>query len=80
LNGLPKGSQKIENKNMNKTQKTVLVTAAIAGLVGGVIANAKVSNGNNQIQNVAGKQAPATDTIRMSCNGCGGKTNKVSAI
>ena len=66
---------------MNKTQKTLLVTAAVAGLVGGVMANAKVNNvGTGQSQNVAGKQAPAKDTIKMSCNGCGGKTNKVSTI
>ena len=65
---------------MNKTQKTLLVTAAVAGLVGGVMANAKVNAGTGQSQNVAGKQAPAKDTIKMSCNGCGGKTNKVSTI
>jgi hypothetical protein len=65
---------------MNKTQKTLLVTAAVAGLVGGVMANAKVNAAGGQSQNVAGKQAPAKDTIKMSCNGCGGKTNKVSTI
>lgn len=76
--------QKIEpvktEKIMNKTQKAVLVTAAIAGLVGGAIANAKANVGNNQIQNIAGKQAPTTDTVKMACNGCGSKTNKVSSI
>ena len=63
---------------MKKSQKAVLVTAAVAGLVGGVIAHAggKAANGQNQI--VAGKAAPANDTIKMSCNGCGGKTNKVT--
>ena len=65
---------------MNKTQKTVLVTAAIAGLVGGAIANAKITTVNNQGQNIAGKQAPSAETIKMGCNGCGGKTNKVSSI
>ena len=64
---------------MNKTQKTVLVTAAIAGLVGGVIANAKVNVGNNQAPNMAGKQAPGADASRMGCNGCPAKTNKISA-
>jgi hypothetical protein len=62
---------------MKKSQKAVLVTAAIAGLVGGAIANA--NPGNSQDQNLAGKQAPVADSIRMGCNGCG-KTNKVSAI
>ena len=65
---------------MNKTQKTILVTAAVAGLVGGVIANAKVNVGKDQGQNIAGKQAPSAGTTRMSCNGCGVKTNKVSTI
>lgn len=68
---------------MNKTQKAVLVTAAIAGLVGGAIANAnaKANVGNNQTQNLAGKPAPTADTVKMACNGCGGKTtNKVSRI
>lgn len=62
---------------MTKTQKTLLVTAAVAGLVGGVIANAKVNVGNSQSPS-AGKPAPSVDIIKMSCNGCGGKTNKAS--
>lgn len=64
---------------MNKSQKAVLVTAAVAGLVGGVLAHASINQAaNSQSQNVAGKPAPANDTIKMSCNGCGGKTNKVT--
>jgi len=63
---------------MTKTQKTLLVTAAVAGLVGGVIASTKINAGNGSGQNVTGKPAPAADTIKMSCNGCGGKTNKLS--
>jgi len=65
---------------MNKTQKTLLVTAAIAGLMGGAVAsaNAKVNAGNAQGQNVAGKLAPGADTPRNSCNGCPAKTNSVS--
>jgi hypothetical protein len=64
---------------MNKTQKTLLVTAAVAGLVGGAIASVKASGGNAQSQNLAGKSAPVADTIRMSCNGCQTKTNKSGA-
>ena len=66
---------------MNKTQKTLLVTAAVAGLAVGVIAhaNAKVNSGNSQDQNLAGKQAAVADTIKMACNGCG-KTNKSNSI
>ena len=66
---------------MNKTQKTLLVAAAVAGLAAGVIANAngKVNPGNSQGQSVAGKQAAVADTIKMGCNGCG-KTNKSSTI
>ena len=64
---------------MNKTQKTLLVTAAIAGLAAGVIANAKVKAGNGQCQNVAGKPTPMAGAVKMSCNGCG-KTNKNSTI
>ena len=61
---------------MKKSQKAVLVTAAVAGLVGGVMAHAGVKATSDQ--SVAGKSAPANDTIKMSCNGCGGKTNKVT--
>ena len=71
---------------MNKTQKTLLVSAAIAGLVGGAVAKAKLSD-NNQHSNAAGKQAASASVDRASCNGCGGKggcggssgkTNKVN--
>jgi hypothetical protein len=65
---------------MNKTQKTLLVTAAVAGLVGGVMASGTVNAANGQSQPTAGKQVPVKDTIKMSCNGCGGKTNKVSTV
>jgi hypothetical protein len=58
---------------MNKTQKTLLVSAAIAGLVGGAVAKAKLSD-NNQNPNLAGKQAASTSVDRASCNGCGGKS------
>jgi hypothetical protein len=63
---------------MNKSQKTLLVTAAVAGLVGGIMAHAKISATNSQNQTVVGKPVPVNDTIKMSCNGCGGKTNKVT--
>jgi len=66
------------DKIMNKSQKALLVTAALAGLVGGVMAQAKMNAPDRQNQSVAGKPAPANDTIKMSCNGCGGKTNKVT--
>jgi len=39
---------------MTKTQKTLLVTAAVTGLVAGVVAKAKVVR-NDQSQNLAGK-------------------------
>jgi hypothetical protein len=65
---------------MNKSQKAVLVAAAVAGLVGGVVAQAKINAGNTQNQNVVGKPAPALNTLKMGCNGCGGKTNKLSTI
>jgi hypothetical protein len=69
---------------MNKTQKTLLVSAAIAGLVGGAVAKAKLTD-NNQTANVAGKQASSASVDRAACNSCGGKggcggsgkTNKV---
>lgn len=66
---------------MNKTQKTVLVTAAIAGLVAGAVANAKVTD--NQNTNLLGKQVSSTRVDLAGCNscngkgGCNGKTNKV---
>lgn len=63
---------------MNKSQKAVLVTAAVAGLVGGVIAHAKINATIGQTQAVVGKPVLITDTNKMSCNGCGGKTNKLT--
>jgi hypothetical protein len=61
-----------------KTQTTLLVTAAIAGLVAGTMASAKNFN-NNQIQNLAGKHALGDTPIRNGCPGCPAKTNSVSA-
>lgn len=65
---------------MNKTQKTLLVTAAIAGLVAGAVAKAN-ANGNAQNQDVAGKQVSTDHATPNGCNGCGGgsKTNSVTA-
>jgi hypothetical protein len=60
-----------------KTQTTLLVAAAIAGLVTGTVAKAK-NTGNNQIQNLAGKQALGNTMSLNGCPGCGGKTNSVS--
>ena len=61
---------------MNKTQKTLVITAAIAGLVAGAVAKAKTTE-NNKCYNVAGKQVSSASVDRAACNGCGGKTNKV---
>lgn len=66
---------------MKKTQKTLLITAAIAGLVAGAAAKAKMTN-NNQNPTLAGKQALSASVDQSSCGGkggCGGtsKTNKV---
>jgi hypothetical protein len=63
---------------MNKSHKAILVTAAVAGLVGGVMAHAKINATNGQSPTAVGKPVPANDTIKMSCNSCGGKTNKVT--
>jgi len=60
-----------------KTQTTLLVAAAMAGLVAGTIASAKNAS-NNQIQNLAGKQALGDTPIRNGCPGCPAKTNSVS--
>jgi hypothetical protein len=79
LGWLAQRKQKTKIKNMNKTQKTVIVAAAIAGLVGGVIANASVKTSNDQNQNIAGKQGAISDKAKIDCNGCGGGTNNVSA-
>jgi hypothetical protein len=62
---------------MTKTQKKLLVTAAVAGLVAGAVATAKnVSSG--QYHNLAGKAAACDATSRNGCPGCGGKTNTVA--
>jgi hypothetical protein len=57
---------------MNKTSKALLVSAAVAGLVGGAVAKAKLTD-NNQNPNLAGKQASSASVDRASCNSCGGK-------
>jgi hypothetical protein len=69
---------------MKNTQKTLLVTAAIAGLVAGAVAKAKTDN--NRSTNLTGKQAASASVDRANCNSCGGKggcsssgkTNKVN--
>ena len=66
---------------MNKTQKTLVITAAVAGLVAGGVAKARTTN--NQDAKLAGKQVSSASVDRAACNGCGGKsggsgqTNKV---
>ena len=63
---------------MNKTQKTLVITAAIAGLVAGAVAKAKTTE-NKRSSNLAGKRVSSASVDRAACNGCGGKTstNKV---
>ena len=61
---------------MNKTQKTVLVTAAIAGLVAGAFASSKTTD-NNTGKNLAGKQVTNQSVVRNACNNCP-HTNKVT--
>jgi uncharacterized protein (DUF2345 family) len=60
-----------------KTQTTLLVTAAIAGLVAGAVAKAQNAN-NDQVKNMAGKLAWGNTMSLNGCPGCGGKTNSVS--
>ena len=59
-----------------KTQKNLLVAAAIAGLVGGVVVKAKVA-GNDQHPNIAGQQVSNISTNKSGCNGCS-HTNKMA--
>jgi hypothetical protein len=61
---------------MTKTQKNLLVAAAIAGLVGGAVVKAKVA-GNDQRPNIAGQQVSDVSTNKSSCNGCS-HTNKMA--
>ena len=63
---------------MKKSQKNLLVAAAIAGLAVGAVAKDKVA-GNDQIQHPAGKQVTNNFRVLNSCNGCSGKTNSVAA-
>lgn len=63
---------------MNKTQKTVLVTAAIAGLVAGAVAREN-ANSNVQNQNMAGKQVSTDHVTPNGCNGCSGSGHTNSA-
>ena len=55
--------------DMNKTQKTLLVTAAVAGLFAGAAAKANADR-NVQNQDVAGKQVSTNHTTPNACNGC----------
>ena len=61
---------------MTKTQKTLLVTAAVAGLVVGAVVKAKTVS-NDQCQNLAGKSVASETTCRNACIGCPAKTNSV---
>lgn len=66
---------------MNKTQKALLVTAAVAGLVAGAVAKSNANaNANGQDQDTAGKQV-STGYATNGCNGCSGSghTNSVTA-
>ena len=63
--------------DMNKTQKTLLVTAAIAGLVAGAVAKASADR-NVQNQDTAGKQVSTNHATSNACNGCNGQTNSTS--
>ena len=62
---------------MTKNQQTLLVTAAIAGLVAGAIAKANAT-GNTQSHDVAGKPVSTENVTPNGCNGCSGKTNSVA--
>ena len=59
---------------MNKTQKTLLVTAAIAGLVAGAVAKANADR-NVQNQDMAGKQVSTNHATLNACNGCSGQSS-----
>lgn len=78
----PRAANKAKAKIMNTTQKTLLVTAAITGLVAGAVAKTRTTD-NHQISKVAGKQVSSRTMDLAGCNGCGGKsgcsgkTNKV---
>jgi hypothetical protein len=66
---------------MTRTQKTLLVTAAIAGLVAGAVAKSDHNaNANGQDQDMAGKQV-STNHATNGCNSCSGSghTNSVAA-
>ena len=63
-------------KIMTKTQKNLLVAAAIAGLVGGAVVKANIA-GNDQHPNIAGQQVSDVSTNKSSCNGCS-HTNKMA--
>lgn len=60
---------------MTRSQKKILVAAAVAGLAGGVMAEAKLANGSHA-QATAGRQVFSNTTTNNSCSGkdgCGGK-------
>lgn len=63
------------DKHMIRSQKKILVAAAVAGLVGGVMAEAKLANGSHA-QTIAGRHVSSNTTTNNSCggkDGCGGK-------
>ena len=62
---------------MNKTQKALLVTAAIAGLVAGAAAKASADH-NLQNQDAAGKQVSTNHATPNACNSCNGQTNSTA--
>lgn len=57
---------------MKQTQKTLLATAAIAGLIAGGVAKAKMTD--NHSSKLIGKQASSASVDRANCNSCGGKS------
>lgn len=57
---------------MTTTQKRLLAAAAIAGLVGGAVAQAKLTN-NSQLQKMAGKQMSSCARSVNDGNSCSGK-------
>jgi outer membrane murein-binding lipoprotein Lpp len=56
---------------MNKTQRTVLVAAAMAGIVTGSMLTSGCSNSekDNSMAPAAGTNAPAADTGKHDCQG-----------
>ena len=73
-----RANDQIIDANMTKTQKALLVTAAIAGLVAGAVAKANTS-ANPQSQDLAGKPVSTDNVTPNGCNGCPGHTNSVAS-